>query len=720
MATLDIIIRGVDHASGTFKKIDKNAGGLGKTLGTTLKAGALAGIAALGGLAVAGVKFIGAASDLEESLNKSKVVFGKFGTTIKDFAKTSAQSFGISRTAAFSYSSTLGTILKGSGLTQKASAGMSIELVKLAADMASFNNIPIGEALEKIRAGLVGESEPLRTVGVLLSEAAVKEKAYAMGLAETGAVLTDQQKVQARYALILEQTNDTQGDFTRTSGALANQQRILGAEWENIQAILGRALIPTVTRLAQTLTEFLAEHEEDIERFSQDLETLAEDVMPEVESAAVDMAEALALVKDVVVPTIGALKDLDEMLDGKLSRTFVNNLPGIREVRDALDLKHILDDSGESAKGLTEDFGKLGGPIGEVSTAFSLGGDAIGLFGKKAEEVKQPTDDLAGATDNAGIATHHWTENIRDSIAAADKIPGGFAPAIETIDDVREKADDARDALFKMFKEPTAEEQAAEVVLANYELQLAALHDQLVPLDEAQRVWLDSLNLTGREAEIAGLMTGGLTRADAEQYLLLKDNLIPEQQDHIDLLGKTKEAARLEAEAKVNTLSSQEEWRKKVNEGTGALLDLQTKAGELTAVGLPGLGMSVDDLKLQTHFAKEEARFYRDELNAIPAKVSTLLELTTQIQDIGEAVGGIFGGQSGREIGGYKYGGTVPGPVGMPQLAVVHGGERYLGAGNNGPMGNVTIQVFPREGQSEREIAAFVKREFTDLQRRGL
>lgn len=203
-------------------------------------------------LAAAGLainSFSKAAADVAEAQNKASVVFGQSQGTIDDFAKTSANAYGLSRRAALEYTGTLGTILQAGGLAQDATAGMSVDLVKLASDMASFNNIPIDQALEKIRSGLVGETEPLRTVGVLLNETTVKNKAYAMGLAATGAVLTEGQKVQARYALILEQTGKAQGDFARTSGGLANQQRIVAAQFENLRADIGTKLVPVLLKL---------------------------------------------------------------------------------------------------------------------------------------------------------------------------------------------------------------------------------------------------------------------------------------------------------------------------------------------------------------------------------------------------------------------------------------------------------------------------------------
>lgn len=205
---------------------------------------------------VAGVS-VKAASDLGEAQNKANVTFGEAASVIQEFAAASADAFGISRRAANEYTATLGNILQSSGLSQKAAAEMSVELTKLAADLASFNNIPIDEALMKLRSGLVGQAEPLRTVGVLLSEAALQSKALELGLVRQGQELTEGAKVQARYALILEQTRTAQGDFTRTSDQLANSTRRMRAQLEDAAASLGEQLIPAATRAVTVISNLL-------------------------------------------------------------------------------------------------------------------------------------------------------------------------------------------------------------------------------------------------------------------------------------------------------------------------------------------------------------------------------------------------------------------------------------------------------------------------------
>jgi len=242
---VEIIVQARDETARAMQqaggRIDNLADRARRARGTLLAVGA-----ALVGSAVVGVK---AAASLEEAVNKANVVFGDSVGIVSRFAETSATDYGISQRAANEYSGALGTILQASGVAGAASAEMSVDLLKLAADLASFNDIPIDVALEKLRSGLVGEVEPLRTVGVLLNQAAVEAKAVDLGLIAAGEAMTEQDKVLARYALILEQTTLQQGDFGRTSDSLTNQTRILIAEIENLAASFGKRLIPIASKV---------------------------------------------------------------------------------------------------------------------------------------------------------------------------------------------------------------------------------------------------------------------------------------------------------------------------------------------------------------------------------------------------------------------------------------------------------------------------------------
>ena len=188
---------------------------------------------------VAGFGFaISAASDLNESQSAVNTVFGDSANVITDFSKTSATAMGISQNAYLDAASGLGALFTGMGLSDKTSADFSSNILQNASDLASFYNTDPGTALQDLNSGLVGEAEPLRKYGILLSEAAVQQKAMEQTGKANAKQLTESEKVTARYALIQEQMGAAQGDFARTSGGLANQQRILRAQLADTAAFL--------------------------------------------------------------------------------------------------------------------------------------------------------------------------------------------------------------------------------------------------------------------------------------------------------------------------------------------------------------------------------------------------------------------------------------------------------------------------------------------------
>lgn len=238
---------------------DRNVGRTGQAfgkLGFAMKAAAGAFVATK---AIQGIKSVtNAASDLNESVNKTRVIFGRSAAAIEQFSKRAATSIGISETAALDAASTFAVFGKSAGLSGRELTGFSTKLVTLSADLASFYNTSPEEAIQAIGAALRGESEPIRRYGVLLDDATLKQQALAMGIIKTTkGSLTPQQKVLAAQAQILKQTSDAQGDFARTSGGAANQQRILAAQIANAKAQIGVGLLPAFSALMPVLNDII-------------------------------------------------------------------------------------------------------------------------------------------------------------------------------------------------------------------------------------------------------------------------------------------------------------------------------------------------------------------------------------------------------------------------------------------------------------------------------
>lgn len=245
------------------REIEQELGPAVDKVNTKISSG-LAGAFKTLGAAAAGVgvaKFfkdsIGAATDLNEQVSKSGVVFGQSAGKVLEFGKNAATSIGASNREAVQAAGTFGNLLKSTGIAADEAANMSIEMVQLAGDLASFNNVPIADALDAIRSGLVGETEPLKRFAVNLNEATLKQEAMRLGLSDGKGVLDANAKSQAAYSIIMRQTTDAQGDYLRTADSLANRQRTLSALFEDAKATIGQALLPVMKEFVQIATDLI-------------------------------------------------------------------------------------------------------------------------------------------------------------------------------------------------------------------------------------------------------------------------------------------------------------------------------------------------------------------------------------------------------------------------------------------------------------------------------
>lgn len=241
-----------------FASIRKGLNKLASTRFNLPGGGLLAGLGLVGAGAALG-KSISGASDLSETMSKVAVTFGDNAKVVTDAADQMAKAFGVPKREFLDAASMFGLIATGSGIAEKEAAGMSAQFARLAADAASFYNVPVDVALEKIRAGLTGESEPLKAFGVLMDEAATKSMAMSMGLAKQGEDLSNQAKFVARAAIITQGLSRAQGDLERTAGGAANQSRMFWGQLQNLGDAIGSTLLPAFTETLRLLNEIASD-----------------------------------------------------------------------------------------------------------------------------------------------------------------------------------------------------------------------------------------------------------------------------------------------------------------------------------------------------------------------------------------------------------------------------------------------------------------------------
>lgn len=233
-------------ADKTSKKADELANKF-KSLGTKMTVGLTVPITAFGTYAVK------MASDLNEVQNVVDTTFENSSETINKFAKSAAEQFGISELSAKQFTGTMGAMLKSMGLGNKDITDMSIALSGLAGDMASFYNLNPEEAFEKLRAGISGETEPLKQLGINMSVVNLEAFAMSKGITKSYDSMTQAEQATLRYQYIMETTADAQGDYSKTADSTANKTRTTMLQFQTLSAELGQQLLPIVNDVLGTL-----------------------------------------------------------------------------------------------------------------------------------------------------------------------------------------------------------------------------------------------------------------------------------------------------------------------------------------------------------------------------------------------------------------------------------------------------------------------------------
>lgn len=237
----------LSRADKQLKNFGKSAEDIGKKLSLTITAP----------LALAGRSAINFAKDFNESLNKVDVAFKDSSAEVQAFAKTTLRSFGIAEGSALDMAANFGDMATSMGLNTQESAKMSKTLVGLAGDLASFKNISIDVANTALTGIFTGETESLKRLGIVMTEANVEMWAFQNGIKKSFSEMSQAEKTTTRFQYVMAMTSNAQGDFIRTGGGVANQMRILGEGLKQVGNEFGQVMLPTVNRIVKAMNGFI-------------------------------------------------------------------------------------------------------------------------------------------------------------------------------------------------------------------------------------------------------------------------------------------------------------------------------------------------------------------------------------------------------------------------------------------------------------------------------
>jgi hypothetical protein len=394
---------GINAAKKSFNELEGN----GSKAMFLLQRAVLPAAAAIGSIAAVVKPAIDAASNMQESMSKVNVIFGKGAKSVNNFAATAARQLGQSKQSVLDAAGAFGTFGKAAGLSGEDLATFSNDFTVLATDLASFNNTTPEEAVLAIGAALRGESEPLRRFGVLLDDATLRQEALNLKIYDGKGALTAQQKILAAQAAIYKQTGDAQGDFLRTSDGLANSQRSLKAEFANLQVELGMKLLPKM----QEFTKQLLEISDWVKRNPQTFSFIG--------SGIEKIGKFLFFTNTPLGKFIGLIGDLSGLVGGAEKATGAwNDKLGVSSTQQM----RAADAAGEFNKKLRESQVKTGGAKKEVeSFAAAL-----------KDKLEVALDDAKTTLDDAKTAFTDFATQVADGLKSAFSFSDAQAAGEET------------------------------------------------------------------------------------------------------------------------------------------------------------------------------------------------------------------------------------------------------------------------------------------------
>ena len=307
---------------------------------------------------------------------------------------------GIDPTEAMNNMATIQGLTTSFGMASDKAYILSKNLTQLGYDLASLKNIPVAESFTKIQAAISGELEPIRRLGVDLSQARLQQELLNLGYSQSVSTLSQADKAVLRYIAIMKQTTDAQGDFARTLSSPANMIRILQAQLNSLARSVGSLLYPALKSILPPLIAAVELVKELVTGIASLMGVKVE--FPDFSSASDDVSG----VTDALDNTTKAT--------GKAAKAFKNYIMGFDE------LNVIQKDNGSSG-GSGSGAGAAGNILGDVDLS---GYDMFKNYvGSSVDEIKAKLEKLVPLI--SGIAAGFATWAISNSVLTAlEKIKG--------------------------------------------------------------------------------------------------------------------------------------------------------------------------------------------------------------------------------------------------------------------------------------------------------
>lgn len=250
-----------------------------------------------------------------ENVNLFTVSMGDFTSEAASFTQAMQDILGVDASEAMRNMGVIQNLVTSFGASADQAYVLSKNLTQLGYDFASFFNISTEDAFTKLQAAISGELEPIRRLGVDISEARLQQELYNLGINESVQNLSQADKALLRYIAIMDQTSNAQTDMARTLNSPANQIRILQAQIDLLSRSIGSLLIPMLNAVLPPLiaaVQIIREFISAIAAFFG-VEVSFESAGSSVSSAAGSISSGL---DDVADSASGAAEEISYLIGG--------------------------------------------------------------------------------------------------------------------------------------------------------------------------------------------------------------------------------------------------------------------------------------------------------------------------------------------------------------------------------------------------------------------
>jgi len=430
---------------------------------------AIVGTAAVAAFGLFAASAANAASRAQETQNLFEVSFGDMADQAEAWAQRVNAAIGVNDTTLKEFSGTLFNMTSSMGVATDVAFDLSTSFTQIALDASSFFNLPFERSFQVIQAGLAGEVEGLRRLGVDVTEATIKQLDFVKAIEASGRELTQSEKIQARAVAIINGLQNAQGDLIETQNSWANQTRLVGEVWTDFLEVVGRfitdsnevaAVLTGITLAIQMMTAW-------VQRNADAINSMISEGFVGILNAGPAVASAFAFISEQIGGAVFGL--------GVLTRGFGDLLVFLKESTPALSaIGFVFPEMTANMDRAAQKVQETGARLEELGkTAFDSGQDVRDF----ASNMQNSIDEIVERMSEQGDVTDETRQFVDDYV--------------QQLEDLKKALEEATTGEVKLTKAQLQRQREQQALSQAQQILAQTSSDVVEPLEIQRKSWVD-------------------------------------------------------------------------------------------------------------------------------------------------------------------------------------------------------------------------------------